>query len=72
MVTPWRSILLTQQIIGYTVIATLLPNEASDHLKAKGINFARADVTSEESIRDLQTFVESVTNGKLDVLINNA
>lgn len=63
---------LTNWVSGYTVISTLLPHESDDHLLAKGIKVTRTDVTSEESVLELKSFTESLTNGKLDILINNA
>ena len=63
---------LTIWILGYTVISTLLPHEPEDHLLAKGIKVTRTDVRDDESVLALKRFTESVTNGKLDMLINNA
>lgn len=59
-------------IVGYTVISTLLPHESEDHLLVKGIKVARTDVTNEESVLELKSFTNSLTMGKLDILINNA
>ncbi|RAH42803.1 NAD(P)-binding protein [Aspergillus brunneoviolaceus CBS 621.78] len=57
---------------GYTVIATLLPHEDDTHLTARNVKFYRVDVTSEKSVRELHTALETLTNGRLDILINNA
>ena len=59
-------------ISGYTVISTLLPHESEDHLVAKDIKVTRTDVRNDESVLALKRFTEGVTNGKLDILINNA
>ncbi|KAF7539881.1 hypothetical protein G7054_g1808 [Neopestalotiopsis clavispora] len=54
-------------------IATLLPNEASDHLSDAGINFLRLDVTNETSIIDLKAAIKKLTGGRgLDILVNCA
>lgn len=54
-------------------IATLLPNEASDHLSDAGINFFRLDVTNETSIIDLKAAIKKLTGGHgLDILVNCA
>ncbi|KAI1119034.1 hypothetical protein F5Y14DRAFT_460379 [Nemania sp. NC0429] len=57
---------------GVHAIATVLPKEASDHLSAAGITFFPLDVTSEQSIVELKTSVQKLTDGCLDILVNCA
>ncbi|KAL7812778.1 NAD(P)-binding protein [Trichoderma gracile] len=57
---------------GIFAIATVLPNENSDHLTATGITWFPLDVTDEESVISLKETVYSLTNGYLDFLVNNA
>lgn len=57
---------------GVHPIATVLPNEASDHLEQAGISFFRLDVTVEQSVADLKTSVQKLTGGHLDILVNCA
>lgn len=57
---------------GLHPIATVLPNEASDHLVEAGITFYPLDVTSEKSILELKANVQKLTGGRLDVLVNCA
>ncbi|RAH71712.1 short chain dehydrogenase [Aspergillus aculeatinus CBS 121060] len=57
---------------GYTVIATLLPHEDDTHLIARNVKVYRVDVTSEKSVKELHTALETLTNGRLNILINNA
>ncbi|KAH0489950.1 hypothetical protein TgHK011_001439 [Trichoderma gracile] len=57
---------------GIFAIATVLPNEKSDHLTATGITWFPLDVTDEESVISLKKKIDSLTNGYLDVLVNNA
>ncbi|KAL9622079.1 MAG: hypothetical protein Q9160_003578 [Pyrenula sp. 1 TL-2023] len=57
---------------GVHAIATVLPNEASDHLSSAGITFFALDVTDEQSIVALKASVQKVTGGRLDVLVNCA
>lgn len=58
--------------IGFTVIATVLPHEDQEHLLSKQIKVSCTDVTSEDSVLELKEAVSATTNGRLDVLINNA
>ena len=58
--------------LGFTIIATLLPFEDSAHLKDPDIKVVRCDVTSEEQTLELKAQTQALTNGKLDVLVNNA
>ncbi|TGJ85563.1 hypothetical protein E0Z10_g3195 [Xylaria hypoxylon] len=53
-------------------IATVLPNESSDHLVKAGITFFTLDVTSDQSILDLKGKVQKLTGGYVDVLVNCA
>jgi 1-acylglycerone phosphate reductase len=57
---------------GVHAIATVLPNEASDHLTNAGITFFNLDVTLEQSVSDLKAAVEELTGGRLDILVNCA
>lgn len=57
---------------GLHAIATVLPNEDSDHLSKAGITFYTLDVTSEKSILELKADVQKLTGGRLDVLVNCA
>ena len=57
---------------GIHAIATVLPNEASDHLSKAGITFFPLDVTIEKSIIDLKIAVQELTGRGLDVLVNCA
>ncbi|KAF2177782.1 NAD(P)-binding protein [Zopfia rhizophila CBS 207.26] len=57
---------------GLHAIATVLPNEASDHLSEAGITFYTLDVTSEKSILEMKANVQKLTGGRLDVLVNCA
>lgn len=58
--------------VGVQAIATVLPNEASDHLLDAGIKVFPLDVTDEESIAQLKTKVLKLTGGRLNVLVNCA
>ncbi|KAI1660865.1 hypothetical protein F4813DRAFT_400056 [Daldinia decipiens] len=57
---------------GIHAIATVLPQEASDHLSEAGITFFPLDVTVEKSVLDLKASVLKLTGGHLDILINCA
>lgn len=54
------------------VISTLLPHENADHLESQGVHVTRTDVTKDESVEQLKNFIEKLTGGRLDILINNA
>jgi 1-acylglycerone phosphate reductase len=55
------------------VIATARNTDVLKDLEAKGMTVAALDITKEESIVALKATVEQiVTDGKLDVLVNNA
>ena len=53
-------------------IATVLPNESSDHLTQAGITWFPLDVTDEKSVVALKENILAVTGGYLDILVNNA
>ncbi|KAK7738597.1 NADPH-dependent 1-acyl dihydroxyacetone phosphate reductase [Diatrype stigma] len=57
---------------GVHPIATVLPNEPSDHLSDAGITFFTLNVTVEESVAALKGAVHDLTGGRLDVLVNCA
>ncbi|RFU76452.1 nad -binding [Trichoderma arundinaceum] len=57
---------------GVHTIATVLPNENSDHLVAVGATWFPLDVTDEESVANLKEKILVLTNGYLDFLVNNA
>ncbi|KAH6656002.1 hypothetical protein BKA67DRAFT_515964, partial [Truncatella angustata] len=65
---------LTQQLVAnnFTVIATLLEHEDRQHLEHPSIRVVNLDVTSEEQVQSVVKRVGVITDGKLDVLINNA
>lgn len=57
---------------GVHAIATVLPNEGSDHLTAAGITWFPLDVRDETSVLHLKQEILAVTDGSLDFLVNNA
>ncbi|KAM0447704.1 hypothetical protein ACHAO4_008845 [Trichoderma viride] len=57
---------------GVHAIATVLPNEDSDHLTAAGITWFPLDVRDEKSVIHLKEEILAVTGGYLDFLVNNA
>ena len=57
---------------GCRVFATARSLKSISNLSAAGIEVFTLDVTSEESIEALKAEITSLTNGKLDVLYNNA
>ncbi|KAK0622034.1 hypothetical protein B0T17DRAFT_655952 [Bombardia bombarda] len=57
---------------GLHAIATVLPQESSEHLTKAGITFFLLDVTVEQSIIDLKQKILALTGGRLDVLVNCA
>lgn len=58
--------------IGYHVIATARKIEAISHLRKAGMTTLSLDVTKPESVTAIKTEVEKLSDGKLDVLVNNA
>ncbi|KAK6350465.1 hypothetical protein TWF718_003656 [Orbilia javanica] len=57
---------------GYRVFATARRIETIEPLSLLGIELLSLDVTKPESIASCKSQVEALTNGKLDILINNA
>lgn len=57
---------------GLRPIATVLPSETSAHLLDAAIVCYQLDVTLEESVKELKKKVMELTDGYLDVLVNNA
>ncbi|KAL6831867.1 NAD(P)-binding protein [Trichoderma camerunense] len=57
---------------GIYAIATVLPNENSNHLTAAEITWFPLDVTDEQSVINLKREITSITGGYLDILVNNA
>lgn len=57
---------------GVQPIATLLPDEPSDHLIQAGVDFFPLDVTKNDSIVQLKEQVHKLTGGSLHILVNNA
>lgn len=57
---------------GWKVLATARKAESIGDLSALGITALSLDVDSPESIAALKVEVEAITNGRLDMLINNA
>ncbi|KAI1817435.1 hypothetical protein GGS20DRAFT_37232 [Poronia punctata] len=57
---------------GIHAIATLLPQEPSEHLSEAGITFFPLDVTIDKSVEELKASVKKLTGGRLDILINCA
>ena len=57
---------------GIHAIATVLPQESSDHLAKAGITFFPLDVTNENSVQDLKLSLQRLNDGYLDILVNCA
>ncbi|KAB8293743.1 hypothetical protein EYC80_009228 [Monilinia laxa] len=57
---------------GLYAIATLLPQESSEHLDEEKITWFRLDVTKDKSILEFKENLLDITGGYLDVLVNNA
>ncbi|KGO64722.1 Short-chain dehydrogenase/reductase SDR [Penicillium italicum] len=57
---------------GYVVYTTLLAHEPRDHLTDLGIHSFTADVTKDSDIEQLKETISSLTDGNLNVLVNNA
>jgi 1-acylglycerone phosphate reductase len=53
-------------------IATVLPMESSEHLTEAGITWFPLDVTIEDSVLELKKNILALTDGYLDILVNNA
>lgn len=54
------------------MFATLLPHEGREHLTNEGIQVFNADVTSDKEVAELLSTIDSISHGKLDMLVNNA
>jgi 1-acylglycerone phosphate reductase len=54
------------------VIASARRPEVLDDCQALGLETVHLDVTDEESIKAARDRVNELTNGKLDILVNNA
>ena len=59
-------------LCGLHPIATVLPSERNEHLVQAGITCYHLDVTREESVVELKRKVLELTDGSLEVLVNNA
>lgn len=57
---------------GFIVMATILPHESRDHLQDPNIHVFNLDVTSEDGIKAFKEAAMQVTDGSLDILVNNA
>lgn len=58
--------------LDYRVIATARRPESISHLRETGMTILSLDVTEPESVKAVEAEVERITDGKLDVLVNNA
>lgn len=58
--------------LDYHVIATARRLESISHLRKLGMTTLSLDVTQPESVRAIEIEVKRITDGKLDVLVNNA
>lgn len=58
--------------LDYHVIATARRLESISHLRELGMTTLSLDVTQPESVKAAEIEVKRVTDGKLDVLVNNA
>ncbi|KAF7863845.1 hypothetical protein EAF04_006810 [Stromatinia cepivora] len=57
---------------GLYTIATLLPQESSEHLDKEKITWFPLDVTKDESILSFKEKLFDITDGYLDIMVNNA
>lgn len=57
---------------GLHVIATARNPDVLEDMAAQGMSTLPLDVTSQESIAACKAEVEKITNGRLDILVNNA
>lgn len=64
--------LFSSDSLGFHVIATARRPDSISHLAKEGMTTITLDVTNQESIVACETEVRKVTNGHLDVLVNNA
>lgn len=58
--------------LDYHVIATARRPESIAHLQETGMTTLSLDVTQPESVKAAAIEVKRITDGKLDVLVNNA
>lgn len=58
--------------LGFHVIATARRPQVLDELKKAGMSVVALDVASPESIAACRQEVDTLTNGRLDILVNNA
>jgi 1-acylglycerone phosphate reductase len=59
-------------VSGLHVIATARNKDVLKDLEGMGMSTLSLDVTSPEDIENARKEVESLTGGKLDILVNNA
>ena len=57
---------------GCKVVATARRPEALVELSQMGMNTVVLDINDEKSLQDAKVQVEALTDGKLDILVNNA
>ncbi|RFU78520.1 short-chain dehydrogenase reductase sdr [Trichoderma arundinaceum] len=57
---------------GYIVFTTLLAHEPREHLSDNGIHAFTADVTNDDDITALRDTISDLTDGSLDIMVNNA
>ena len=62
----------TDWVTGLNVIATARTKDAIKDLEEMGMSTIALDVTNSESIDAAKKEVEVLTNGRLDILVNNA
>lgn len=58
--------------LGYTVFATCRKEEDVERLRAEGLNAFRLDLCDSQSLHVALAWMLSLTNGRIDVLFNNA
>ena len=62
----------TNILLGLHVIATGRDPSMLEGLRGKGMSTVPLDVTDADSIATCHEKVQKITNGKLDILVNNA
>jgi len=60
------------QKLGYTVFATCRKEADVERLKTEGLNAFRLDLCDTNSMQEALSWMLSLTNGRIDVLFNNA
>jgi len=60
------------QKLGYTVFATCRKEADVERLKAEGLNAFRLDLCDTNTLHEALSWMLSLTNGRIDVLFNNA